>query len=114
MQELSEFNSSQKDNITKLQNQLSEYEQNNNKVLEELDKTKEHSDELLKRITEQNNRIRTLEAELTKSQNDKDRLEKGLNHKLAHYKNKLEVSQVRLHIVHSIIFSNNYILFFNK
>lgn len=91
MQELSEFNSSQKDHISKLQNQLSEYDQNNTKILEELEAAKDHNCELLKKITEQNNKITTLEEELKKSLNDKDILEKGLNHKLAHYKNKLEV-----------------------
>lgn len=92
MQELSEFNLSQKDNINKLQNQLLEYEQNSSKVLEELEMAKNYNDGLLKTITEQNNKIKTLEEELKKSVDDKDKLEKGLNHKLAHYKNKLEVS----------------------
>jgi hypothetical protein len=92
VQELSEFNLSQKDNINKLQNQLLEYEMKHNKILEELETTKDHSDELLKTISKQNNTILTLEEELKKSVNDKDRLEKGLNHKLAHYKYKLEVS----------------------
>lgn len=92
MQELSEFNLSQKDNINKLQNQLLEYEMKHNKILEELELAKDHSDELLKNISKQNNTILTLEEELKKSINDKDRLEKGLNHKLAHYKYKLEVS----------------------
>jgi len=92
VQELSEFNLSQKDNINKLQNQLLEYEMKHNKILEELELAKDHSDELLKNISKQNNTILTLEEELKKSINDKDRLEKGLNHKLAHYKYKLEVS----------------------
>lgn len=92
MQELSEFNLSQKDNINKLQNQLLEYEMKHSKILEELESAKDHSDELLKNISKQNNTILTLEEELKKSINDKDRLEKGLNHKLAHYKYKLEVS----------------------
>lgn len=92
MQELSEFNLSQNDNINKLQSQLLEYEQKYSKILEELDAAKDHSDELLKNISKQNNTILTLEEEFKKSVNDKDRLEKGLNHKLAHYKNKLEVS----------------------
>lgn len=92
MQELSEFNLSQKDNINKLQNQLLEYEQNSIKVLEELEITKNNSDGLLKKITEQTIKITTLEEELKKMVDDKDKLEKGLNHKVAHYKNKLEVS----------------------
>uniref|UniRef100_A0A2S2PQR5 NUA/TPR/MLP1-2-like domain-containing protein n=2 Tax=Schizaphis graminum TaxID=13262 RepID=A0A2S2PQR5_SCHGA len=90
VQELSEFNLSQKNNINKLQNQLLEYEMKHNKILEELETTKDHSDELLKTISKQNNTILTLEEELKKSVNDKDRLEEGLNHKLAHYKFKLE------------------------
>ncbi|XP_027851398.2 nucleoprotein TPR-like isoform X1 [Aphis gossypii] len=90
VQELSEFNLSQKDNINKLQNQLLEYEMKHSKILEELESAKDHSDELLKNISKQNNTILTLEEELKKSINDKDRLEKGLNHKLAHYKYKLE------------------------
>jgi len=92
VQELSEFNLSQKDNINKLQNQLLEYEMKHSKILEELESAKDHNDELLKNISKQNNTILTLEEELKKSVNDKDRLEKGLNHKLAHYKYKLEVS----------------------
>jgi len=92
MQELSEFNLSQNDNVNKLQSQLLEYEQKYSKMLEELDAAKDHSDELLKNISKQNNTILTLEEKLKKSVDDKDRLEKGLNHKLAHYKNKLEVS----------------------
>lgn len=95
LQELSEFNLSQKDNINKLQNQLLEYEQKNNTILEELETASVHSDELLKKISKQNNTILTLEEELKKSINDKDRLEKGLNHKLAHYKNKLDVSSYK-------------------
>lgn len=90
MQELSEFNLSQNDNINKLQNQLSEYEQKYSKMLEELEAAKDYSDELLKNISKQNNTILTLEEELKKSVNDKDRLEESLNHKLAHYKYKLE------------------------
>ncbi|XP_022171411.1 nucleoprotein TPR-like isoform X3 [Myzus persicae] len=90
MQELSEFNLSQNDNINKLQSQLLEYEQKYSKMLEELEAAKDHSDELLKNISKQNNTILSLEEELKKSVNDKDRLEKGLNHKLAHYKSKLE------------------------
>lgn len=92
MQELSEFNLSQNNNINKLQNQLLEYEQKYSKMLEELEAAKDYSDELLKNISKQNNTILTLEEELKKSVNDKDRLEKSLNHKLAHYKYKLEVS----------------------
>lgn len=92
MQQLSEFNLSQKDNINKLQNQLLEYEQNNSNIIEELEVAKEQCDELLKKTTNQNSRIMTLEEELKKSINDKDKLERGLNHKLSHYKNKLEVS----------------------
>lgn len=94
MQELSEFNISQKDNINKLQNQLLEYEQNNSKVLEELEVAKEHSGDLSKKIIDQNNKILKLEEELNKTVNDKDLLEKSLNHKLTHYKNKLEVSKM--------------------
>ncbi|XP_025205590.1 nucleoprotein TPR [Melanaphis sacchari] len=90
MQELSKFNLSQNDNINKLQTQLLEYEMKHSKILEELETAKDHSDELLKNISKQNNTILTLEEELKKSINDKDRLEKGLNHKLAHYKYKLE------------------------
>lgn len=60
-------------------------------MLEELEKGKDYSDELLKKINEQKYKIFELEEQLKKSLNDKDRLEKGLNHKLAHYKNKLEV-----------------------
>lgn len=93
MQELSEFNLSQNDNINKLQNQLLEYEQKYSKMLEELEAAKDYSDELLKNISKQNNTILTLEEELKKSVNDKDRLEKSLNHKLAHYNYKLEVSE---------------------
>lgn len=92
MQELSEFNLSQNNNINKLQNQLLNYEQNNIKIIEELESSKEYSNVLLKKTTEQNNRIKTLEEELKKKINDKDKLERGLNHKLSHYKNKLEVN----------------------
>lgn len=92
MQELSDFNLSRNDNINKLQNQLLEYEQTNSNVLKELETTKEHIDELLNEITKKNNKIITLEEELKKSVDDKNKLEKGLNHKLTHYKNKLEVS----------------------
>lgn len=92
MRELSEFNSSQKDNINKLQNQLSEYENSNSKMLKELEIATERSNELLKRNAELNNVIIQLREELKKSINDKDKIEKGFNHKLAHYKNKLEVS----------------------
>lgn len=92
MQELSDFNSSQNDNANKLQNQILEFEQTNVKLLEDLERAKEHSEVLLKTITDQNNKILTLEEELKKSIDDKNKLEKGLNHKLAHYKNKLEVS----------------------
>lgn len=92
MQELSEFNLSQNNNINKLQNQLLEYEQKYSKMLGELEAAKDYSDELSKNISKQNNTILTLEEELKKSVNDKDRLEKGLNHKLTHYKYKLEVS----------------------
>jgi len=60
MQELSEFNLSQKNNINKLQSQLNDYEQNNTKVLKDLEKAKEHGDGLLKTIAEKNNRIITL------------------------------------------------------
>ncbi|CAI6354434.1 unnamed protein product [Macrosiphum euphorbiae] len=59
-------------------------------MLEELEAAKDYSDELLKNISKQNNTILTLEEELKKSVNDKDRLEKSLNHKLEHYKYKLE------------------------
>ncbi|VVC26804.1 Major intrinsic protein, conserved site [Cinara cedri] len=90
MQELSEFNSSQKDIINKLQNQLLEYEQNNCKILKELEISTEHNNELLKKNTEQNNNISKLEEELKKLINDRDKTEKGFNHKLTHYKNKLE------------------------
>jgi len=89
---LSEFNISQKDNINKLQNQLLEYEQTNSTVLDELKVIKENSNDLLKKITDQNNKIIKLEDELKRTVNDKDILEMELNHKLTHYKNKLEVS----------------------
>lgn len=92
MQELSDFNLSRNNNISKLQNQLLEYEQTNSNILKELETTKEHIDKLLNEITEKNNKVITLEEELKKSFDDKDKLEKGLNHKLTHYKNKLEVS----------------------
>jgi len=98
MQELSEFNISQKENINKLQNQLLDYEQTNCKVLEELKVAKENSDDLLKKITDKNNMIMKLEEELKKTINDKDIMEKELNHKLTHYKNKLEVSLNELKI----------------
>jgi len=98
MQELSEFNISQKDNINKLQNQLLDYEQTNCKVLEELKVAKEQSDDLLKKISGKNNMIMKLEEELKKTINDKDIMEKELNHKLTHYKNKLEVSLNKLKI----------------
>lgn len=91
MQELSEFNSSQKDNIIKLQNQLLEYDQNNSKIIKELEVATDYNNELMEKNTEQNNKIIKLEEELKKSINDKDKTEKGFNHKLAHYKNKLEV-----------------------
>lgn len=92
MQELSEFNSSQNNNINKLQNQLLDYEQNNSKIIEELESTKEYSNELLEKITGHQNIIKTLEEELKKTVHDKNKLEKELNHKLLHYKNKLEVN----------------------
>lgn len=92
MQELSDFNLSRNNNISKLQNQLLEYEQTNSNILKELETTKEHIDKLLNDIAEKNNKVITLEEELKKSVDDKDKLEKGLNHKLTHYKNKLEVS----------------------
>lgn len=94
MQQLSDFNLSQKDNTNKLQSQLLEYEQKHITILEELETAKDHSDDLLKNISKQNNTILTLKEELKKSVNDKDRLEKNLNHKLAHYKYKLEVSSL--------------------
>lgn len=92
MQELSEFNLSQNDNVNKLQNQLLEYEQNNSKILEELESAKNYNNGLLKTTEEQNNKITTLQEELKKLVYDKDKIEKELNHKVAHYKNKLEVS----------------------
>lgn len=92
MQELSEFNLSQNNNLNKLQNKLLEYEQNNSKVLEELEMAKGYSEELLKKLTEKNNRIIKLEEDMKKSVNDKKKLEQEHNHKLQAYRNKLEVS----------------------
>ncbi|XP_050441789.1 nucleoprotein TPR-like [Adelges cooleyi] len=88
--ELSEFNLSQKGNINKLQNQLLEYEQNMDKLLEELDATKENNEKLSKEMSKLNNVIRNLEDELKSTNHNKERLEKGLYHKISYYKNKLE------------------------
>lgn len=92
MQELSKLNLPKHDTNNKLQNQLLEYELRYSTILEELEKAKDHRDQLLKNIAKQYNTILTLEKELKKSVYDKDQLEKCLNQKLAFYKNKLEVS----------------------
>lgn len=98
MQKLSEENYSQKNNINKLQDQLLEYEQNNCKVLDELEMAKINNDKLLTKITEQNKTILQLEEDLKKSIDDKNKFEKENNLKLHHYKNKLEVSIIHIKI----------------
>lgn len=92
MQELSDFNKSQNININKLESQLIEHEQNQNKLLIELETGKEHNKELMKKITEQDKTIKILKEELETSYNDKNKSEKEFNNKITQFKNKLEVS----------------------
>lgn len=75
----------------KLQNQLSDYEKSYCILLEELESTKENNDKLSKDISNLNIVVKKLEDELKTANNNKDRIEKGLSHKIAYYKNKLEV-----------------------
>lgn len=94
MQELSEFKSSQKYDNNKFQNQLLEYEHVNSELLEELDVAKKYNYELLNKITEQNNKLLTLENELKKSVNDKDKLIKNLHDcKSVQKENNLQVGR---------------------
>lgn len=103
MQELSDFNLSQNDIVNKLQNQIHELEQTNIILLEDLKITKDHNEELLETVTHQKNKMFSLEEEMKKTIDAKNKLEKGLNHKLAHYKNKLEVGVIFYNLGNQVI-----------